>query len=362
MKYSVAIGSFIWVILLACNNRQEKIQPKETAITQSVYSSVIIQPDSLYDAFAAVGGILDKNLVAEGDTVSKGFPLVKIVNNTQKLSAENARLSLELAQRNFEGSAAVLRSIEDDIKTARLSLANDSINYIRQKKLWEQQIGSKLEYDTKKLNFELSKNKLVQLLGTYGRTKDQLETGLRQAKNTYNASLSSSNDFTVKSEIEGMVYAIYKSPGEVVSTLEPVAQIGSSDTFLIEMLVDEVDIVNVKLNQRVIVRLDAYTDTVFRARVSKIYPKKDQRNQTFMIEGLFEETPPLLYPGLAGEASIIIAQKPQALVIPKAYLIDLNKVQTDEGLISIELGLQNLDEVEVISGITAETWIYKPEE
>jgi hypothetical protein len=65
---------------------------------------------------------------------------------------------------------------------------------------------------------------------------------------------------------------------------------------------------------------------------------------------------------LAGEASIVIAQKDNALVIPTAYLIDNNKVQTANGLVQVELGLQSMNEVEILSGITKDTWIYKPEE
>ena len=48
------------------------------------------------------------------------------------------------------------------------------------------------------------------------------------------------------------------------------------------------------------------------------------------------------------------------LTIPKAYIIDDDKVKTDEGLITITTGLQNMELVEVISGITKDTYIYKP--
>ena len=43
------------------------------------------------------------------------------------------------------------------------------------------------------------------------------------------------------------------------------------------------------------------------------------------------------------------------------YLINNNKVKTNEGLITIETGLQNLELIEVRSGITKNTYIYKPE-
>ncbi len=355
----------VWILffslLVSCNNNEEKTLPSITDITESVYSSVTIQPDSLYQAYASVNGILDKNLVEEGDVIKKDAPLIQIINSNPKLNTENAKLSLELAQKNYNGSAAILSSIEDEIKAASLKLSNDSINYCRQENLWDQQIGSKVEFDTKKLAYELSSNALNLLQNKYDRTKDELETQLQQARNNYKTAQIITKDFTINSKINGKVYALYKNTGEIVNTLEPIASVGSATVFVIEMLVDEVDIVKIKKDQKIIITLDAYNGQVFTAKVSKIYPKKDERNQTFMVEALFDKSPEVLYPGLSGEANILIDRKKAVLTIPKQYLIDDSKVKTDNGIIDIVIGLQSMDTVEVISGITKETWIYKPE-
>ena len=349
------------VIFASCKPHNDKIHPTVTDITESVYSSVTIQPDSLYQVYAAVNGILDKNLVEEGDEVEKDTPVLQVINNNPKLNTENAKLSLELAQKNYNGSAAVLSSIEDEIEAATLKLSNDSINYCRQKNLWDQKIGSKVAYDTKKLTYELSANALNLLKNKYNRTQQELETQLKQAENNYKTSMITTSDFTITSKINGKVYALYKNPGEVVNTLGPIAAIGSTTIFVVEMLVDEVDIVKIKHNQQVIITLDAYNGEVFTAKVSKIYPKKDERNQTFLVEALFNETPEVLYPGLSGEANIIIDTKKQVLTLPKQYLIDDHKVKTDQGIVTVVTGLQSMDMVEILSGITKETWIYKPE-
>ena len=57
------------------------------------------------------------------------------------------------------------------------------------------------------------------------------------------------------------------------------------------MLVDEVDIVRILKNQEVLISLDAYENQIFKGKVSKIYPKKDERNQTFKVEAVFNESP-----------------------------------------------------------------------
>lgn len=347
--------------IISCSKSEDKMLPELRNLTESVYSSVTIQPDSLYQAYAIVAGILDKNLVEENSVVLKDQALVQIINNAPELNTQNAKLSLELAKENYNGNAAILAGIKDQINAAILKYKNDSINFYRQKNLWEQKIGSKIDYDTKKLNYELSSNNLNTLQNNYNRTKNELLTSVKQAQNNYKTALISTKDFTVKSMINGKIYALYKEPGEIVTTMEPLASIGSATNFVIEMLVDEVDIVRISKNQKVIIHLDAYNGKVFTGKVSKIYPKKDERNQTFKVEAVFNMPPNILYPGLSGEANIIIATKNSVLTIPKAYVIDDNTVKTDKGLVTIETGLQNLEFIEVLSGITKDTHIYKPE-
>ena len=359
MKFIQLIG--VILLIASCDKKREGILPLERLMVESVYSSATIQPDSLYHAHTIVSGILEANLVAEGDIVSIDAPLIQITNNTPKLNLESAKLALELAKENYNGKTTILKGIQDQINAANLKYKNDSLIYFRQKKLWKQNIGSKIEYDTKKLNYELSLNNLIRLKNNFQRTKNELRTAVMQSENNYQAALIGSTDFTVKSRMNGKVYALYKEPGEIVNSLEPLASIGSTTNFIIEMLIDEVDIVKIELGQNVLIHLDAYSEDVFKGIVTKIYPKKDERNQTFKIEAVFNKPPNVLYPGLSGEANIVISKKENTLTIPKAYLIDNNKVMTDEGLMTITIGMQNIEYVEVKSGLTNSTFIYKEE-
>ncbi|WP_185781679.1 efflux RND transporter periplasmic adaptor subunit [Croceivirga lutea] len=350
------------VFLVSCGNAEESIYPTRTRLVESVYASATIQPDSLYQVHSAVAGILDKIYVEEGDTISKGAPLFQIINTTPKLNTENAKLALQLAQENFSGNAAVLSSLEDEIKTALLSLTNDSLNFYRQKRLWDQQIGSKTQFENQKLAYEISQNNLKLLKSKYERTKNELSTQIKQARNNYLTSQVNTQDFTVTSKISGKVYAINRNPGELVSTLEPIAIMGSANQFIIQLLVDEVDIVRIRKGQKTLLVLDAYVNQVFRATVHKIYPKKDERSQTFTVEAVFDNPPKILYPGLAGEGNIIVAEKESVLTIPKTYIIGGTQVKTENGLVEVQLGLQDLESVEIVAGIDENTKILKPKE
>ncbi len=351
----------IALLIFSCNPDNKGITPEKTTLVESVYASALVQPDSLYEVYSSVIGILDKQLVEEGDTVSKGQALFQIFNKMPELNRENARLNLQLAQEELSGNAAILDGLEKELHTAKLKFYNDSINFMRQKRLWEQGIGSNAEYDTRKLQYESSLNNLQGLQNSFDRTENDLQTRMKQAENSYQTAIVNTADFTITSKINGKVYAIHKNEGEIITAQQPLASMGKSSFFIVELLVDEVDIVTLKKEQNVLITLDAYSDTVFEGKIDKIYPQKDERTQTFKVDAVFNQMPQVLYPGLAGEANIIVAQKENVLTIPLEYLTDDNTVMTDDGLQEVILGIRNLKKVEILSGIDEHTKIYKPE-
>ncbi|MEP2772046.1 MAG: HlyD family efflux transporter periplasmic adaptor subunit [Fulvivirga sp.] len=358
---SAFLGLTTFTLLIAsCTSGSETFVPKMGKITESVYASVTIEPDSMYNLHSVVSGIIADVYVEEGDIVTKNQPLVQITNSTSEINVENARLAYELAESNLQGDGSVLKSLHESIKTARLVRKQDSIDYMRQKRLWEQNIGSAKQFELKKLAYEVSAQNLEALLKEYKRTEAQLKTNARQAENNYKNAKIGKNDFTIYSRMSGRVYSMNKEAGELVNPQEPIATIGKETSFIIKLLVDEVDIIKVKIGQEVIVKLDAYEDRSFKARIQRILPQKNIRTQTFAVEASFETPPKNLYSGLSGEANIVISTKHNVLLIPRKALTENNEVKTSNGMVAVELGLSNMEFVEVLSGIDSTTMIYLP--
>ena len=87
------------ISLFSCADKVENtISPEVKTITESVYSSVTIHPDSMYEVFSSVTGIMDNQLVNEGDKVSVGQALFQITNNNPKLNTQNAKLAMDIAR------------------------------------------------------------------------------------------------------------------------------------------------------------------------------------------------------------------------------------------------------------------------
>ncbi len=362
-KYFILI--IIVFIAVSCQNKQKEnnIKPKTSDITESVYASVKVRPEVSYSPQPIHSGIIKKIYVQEGDFVEKGKILFQI-SPTAAVQSQltNAEINLEEAKSNYLGNNNLLNNIQLEIKTVKEQLSLDSINYKRQDRLWAQNIGRKTDLDQFKLKYQTTQKQLDILRQKFVQTRTNLENNYKKALSKTETEKSQLADFTVRSEIDGKVYSLNKEVGDFISTQERFAEIGSSDTFKLEMDIDEVDITKIELGDSVLIILDAYEGQVFVATVNKIFPKKDDITQTFRVESSFKQLPPKLYYGLAGEANIVVDRRNNTVVIPAEYLLPNDKVMTNDGEKSIKIGLKNLEFVEILSGIDTSTTILKPSE
>lgn len=348
------------LVITACTEKQEEIRPQISDLTESIYASVSIQPEDDYLVYTSTSGILEKVFIDEGDEIKKGQILAKVTTTNPVINRDNARLSVELAREKYYGTSNTLSSINNEIEQLEEQVRLDSLNYFRQKNLWNQSIGSRSELENKQLKFELTKKKIAGLKKKFKQTEVELENNYKKSQNALKKAQSDFNDYLIKAKMDGMVYSLLKNEGELISPQEPLAKIGKSDRFLIDMRIDEVDISKVIIGQQILITLDAYQGEVFEGKITKIFPQKDERTQTFKVEGQFDQAPKVLYAGLSGEANIIYAQKENVISIPMEYLIDNQKVKTVDGETIVKPGIKTMDRVEILSGIDTSTHILKP--
>ena len=347
------------VFLYSCKGSVEKIKPEIKPISQSVYASGIIKSRDQYQAYATVNGIIEQLFVTEGDTIKKGQAILRISNDVQQLNTENARLSA-----NFNDLAANQGKLNEAASLIELSankMKNDSLLFYRQKNLWEQRVGTKVELEQRELAYQNSKNSYNSAIIRYNDLKRQLTFASSQAKKNLTISKTLARDFTLKSEMNGVVYSLNKTKGELVSPQTPVAVIGDATNFILEMQVDEYDILMVKNGQKVLVKLDSYKDKVFEAKVTRINPLMDERSKTFLVEAEFVELPERLFPNITFEASILVQSKSKAMIIPRNYLLNDSMVLNVNGdTVIVKTGLKDYQKIEILSGITEEDELIKP--
>lgn len=357
-----------FLILLFCfvscktHDEQEYVNPEIKNISEYVYASLEVIPSTSFICRSPKTGLIQKIHIEEGDVVSKGQLLFTIKHTADlKNRLDNAELNLKDAKDDLVGSVNTLQNIEMQIERVREKYKLDSVNYERKLRLWKQGIGSKNDLDQSALNFKNSKSLVENEVVKYNQTKTSLESKYELAESRLTLEKELIQDFQIKSEIDGTVFKVLKEKGELITPQEVFAELGNTNSFIVSMSIDEVDISKVELGDTVLIKLEAYPDDVYTSRISTISNYKNDITQTFTVEASFITKPKKLYNGLSGEANILVDKRNDALVIPSSYLVDNDKVLTEEGLLTVKLGVKKLEYVEIIAGVDSTTRLLKPE-
>jgi RND family efflux transporter MFP subunit len=354
-------GAFALLLLIGCKPETETITPTIGPITESVYASGVIKAQGQYQVYPTVNGTVTALLVKEGDTVKAGQPLLRIDDRSSNLTNRSAGAQVRLLDRNAGENGPVLSQLREAVSQAKDKYMLDSTNFARQAALWSQQIGSRNDLDQRELAFSTSKGNYTRAKEALSETRERLRTELDVARNNAAISSAGNDDRAPRSLIDGLVYDLMIEPGELATTQRALAVIGSASDLYIELEVDEYDIREVKPGQVTYITLDSYAGQVFPAEIIRVIPLMDPRSRTFKVEARFTEKPPTLYPNLTAEASIVLRVKEKALTVPAGYVVDGAYVLTGPGeRRPVKLGARDMEKVEVLEGIDANTELYKP--
>ncbi|PWA05908.1 efflux RND transporter periplasmic adaptor subunit [Flavobacterium psychrotolerans] len=359
----VSFFGIFFLSIISCSRKEtEETKPTLSDVTESVYASGVVKAVGQYTVYATVNGILKNTKVTVGQEIKEGQLLFELESDKAALNTENAKLAYQLSQESNRYIQDKISEMEMKVLASKDKLDLDESIYTRNKRIQQYQTISEVDfervelaYKSSKINYESAQKQLVQL-------KAQLQND--QNRNNINLKISqkTQSDFGVKSAFSGQLFDISVKEGILVTPQTPLAIIGKSNSFLLELEVDENDMVLVTLGQKVLVTMDSYKGQVFDAVVDKIYPIMDERSRTFKIEAHFVKPPHKLYPNLTAEANIVIQTKKNVITIPKNYLIQGQYVLVDKDeKRKVKIGLNDYQKVEILEGLKAEETIYKPE-
>lgn len=350
------------LLLLAgasCGDDIESTTPTLEPISESVYASGIVKSKNQYQVYSTANGLIGEILVRQGDVLKKGDALMRIVNESSKLNAANARLTADY--NDFYANQDKLTEATASIELAISKLKNDSMLFERQRNLWAQKVGTKIELEQRELAYKTSFKNYKSTNLSYQNLKRQLEFASKQSKTNLEISNVIKNEYVIRAEADGKVYKILKEKGEYVTTQNPVAFMGDSNEFMLELEVDEYDIARISENQKIVFTMDSYKDEVLEARVLNIEPFMNEQSRSFTVNAMFITKPAVLYPNLSVEANIIIQSKHKVLTIPRSYLIlDSMVIINKDVKRKVVIGLKDYEKVEIKSGLTIQDVIYKP--
>ncbi|EKD58387.1 MAG: hypothetical protein ACD_56C00141G0017 [uncultured bacterium] len=327
------------------NKAEEAVQYKtisieKSSLTTSVSASGNVVVDQLATVDPTITGTVADLAVNVGDTVKKGARLFTIINDD--LSVSNNK------------SVASLQQAENAVASAKLQVKQ-----------------AKEDYDQAKDNDQSSSDQRRIL-------KEKIEIaerGVLAAEKSYAASLADYNNQlsdgakrTVTAPINGTVSAINIKNGDDLSRLSSSSSsdsapiiIGDLKTLKAQVAVNEVDISNVEIGQKVTLTFSAVDGLSTTGKVEKIdaLGTLSQGVVTYNVTVGFDEIDSRIKPQMSVSAKIITEVRQNIVVVPNGALktqgnatyIEVLNAQSKPEKRTIEIGAANNTETEIVSGV-----------
>jgi len=214
-------------------------------------------------------GVITRVFVTEGQQVSKGQTLVQIDNSVFMRNIESMEAQLELATSVYE----------------------------RQKNLWDQKIGTEVQFLQAKTN------------------KESLEKQL--------ASLREQNEKTrIKSPISGTVDDVLVKAGENMAPGMPAARVVNANDLKIQAQVSEAYVTDIKKGNKALVTISELKKDV-EAKVTFVGRTIDRLSRTFTVEVQLPQNPDLR-PNMTATVRVVFDSNPSAVVVPVNLIQEIN--------------------------------------
>ena len=244
-----------------------KVQTAETEI-RSIFSRVTesgtIQPTIDVPVAPDVSGEVVFLAVKEGMRVKKGDLLVTIRPDDYKSLLEQSQAGLAQAKAGQLQARAALEQ-------ARANLLQDSVNYARNKQLFEDEVISQSEIENFQLQYNISQSQFksaeLEVQAAYYRVKNS-EASVKQARQNLDRT-------NIYASMDGTITELNVEIGQrVVGTMQmagtEILKIADLSSMEVVVEVNENDIVNVSLGDSSRIEVDAFPDQNFYGRVSEI--------------------------------------------------------------------------------------------
>jgi HlyD family secretion protein len=279
------------------------------------------------------GSLKIAKIVDDGKEVEKGDTIMIFDPSEIKRAIIQAEQQLEIAQAEYEKLASTQKSeIEDlqaDLELARISQEISKINSetsIYEPEATQKEIKLKLESATNSLaraQEQIENKKVIHREDLLQKTLaiKQLTSTLDDAKRSLNSLfvVSPAKGITIKEDnwSSGQKWAVGDQPwsGSKVIELPDLSEMRA------EVKINEVDVSKVLPGQRVEIRPDAYSDSIYTGKVESVAnlaQNKDYRSKIkiFPVQIRIAGQSKTLLPGLTVSCRIIVSEVPDVLYIP----------------------------------------------
>lgn len=312
----------------------ETITAEASDISQQIKSFGNIRAQEIVEVTPQVSNRVTQIYADLGDTVQQGDVLAKIYDAPYSDQYEQAQASLE---------------------QSRTSYVRDSLQFQRQKQLYEKDLVSATEFDNAKATFQNSKAQLQSSRASLTESRENL------------------NNTEITSPVDGVVLSRNIAAGDVASSGQVAYEIANTIGYQARVYLPLDEWRNVEIGQPVDFRLSNQSDISGQGRVTQISPRLDPTTGLGEVVISLTDDGRAIYQGVLVEAIINVETRQNTVVIPRAALVEnvqtliepesnsiqLNRsysaytVQNDTMAVQneLQLGIEQGDKVEILQGI-----------
>ena len=164
----------------------------------------------------------------------------------------------------------------------------------------------------------------------------------------------------VPSTLNGVIGRMYQDSGANVTPQTPIALVVSQGSVRVVVNVPERYMGKVFMGQEAYIKVDAFPDTLFHAKVYRISPVVDTQTRSAVIEFLADNSGGRLKSGMFSEIRLVVGAKQGAIAVPSAAVLNENSksyvftpVNGTAGRREVKTGIGNEDFTQISSGLKA---------
>ncbi len=330
-------------------------------LISSVSSSGTVSSGNKSQISTGLSGTITNVYVKNGETVTKGQAIATIAPDPDSVQKQAAAYASYLgAQNSLNSAKAKMNSLQASLFQANQAFMNDKgvgnpsedqkkdPKYIEENATWLQaeadynnQQGviaqAEASFTSAALSYSLLSSTIAApVSGTIANLT------ITEGSKLTNTSSSSSNNSSTNSQSVGTIDS------------------GTTNTTAVVNLT-EIDIVKIKIGQKVTMTLDAFPDKTFTGKVSIINTEGSVSSgvTTYPTTITFDSAPDTIYPNMAVNATIITSVKNDVLVVPNSAVQTSNGTSTVRVLkngqatpVDVEIGSTSDTQTEIVSGLS----------
>lgn len=372
---ALLIGLLSYTFLFA--DRRSKLNVEKDKITVSdvttgpfedfIAVTGVVQPLKTIRLDAIEGGYVTQKLVEGGNMVHKGDVLLKLENQSLKLSflqseteanrlvndLQNTRQRLQIERFTLRKTLADLDAQIDQAKDSydrQAKLYKDKVvseeDYLKAKRAYERLVAQRaIEIDTQKYQEENAKMQIKQLEGTLQRTQKNVALWQQTLDN-----------LVVKAPVSGQLSTIDVEVGSNINRGQNIGQIDDLDGFKMRVGIDEHYISRVFSGLKGSFEFNGKTNEL---EISRVYP--EVKNGRFEVDMIFpKKAPEGIKRGQSSPIQLELGKAAKATLLPVGgffsdtggnwvYVVDKSGKRAVKR--PITLGRKNPEYYEVLSGL-----------